>query len=43
MNIFLNLKGYNIKAVHKRAKTGWLGFRVMCQSGATCCFSELAL
>ena len=32
----------------ERAKTGWLGIRIMCQSGATClsadcCFSELAL
>jgi hypothetical protein len=31
-----------------RAKTGWLGIRIMCPSGATClpedcCFSELAL
>ena len=31
-----------------RAKTGWLGIRIMCQSGATClpadcCYSELAL
>jgi len=30
------------------AKTGWLGIRIMCQSGATnlsadCCVSELAL
>ena len=32
----------------ERAKTGWLGIRIMYQSGATClsedcCFSELAL
>jgi hypothetical protein len=32
----------------KRAKTGWLGLRIMCPSGATClpadcCFSEVAL
>ena len=32
----------------QRAKTGWLGIRIMCPSGATClpadyCFSELAL
>jgi len=32
----------------ERAKTGWLGIRIMCQSGTTCqsadcCFSELAL
>ena len=32
----------------ERAKTSWLGIRIMCQSGATClfrdcCFSELAL
>jgi hypothetical protein len=32
----------------ERAKTGWLGIRIMCPSGATylpadCCFSELAL
>jgi hypothetical protein len=34
-----------------RAKTGWIGIRIMCTSGATssmsiymdCCFSELAL
>jgi hypothetical protein len=31
-----------------RAKTNWLGIRIMCQSGATClsadcCFSVLAL
>ena len=33
-----------------RAKTGWLGIRIMCPSGATylsadctCCFSDLAL
>jgi len=35
---------------HKRvrAKTGWVGIRIMCPSGATCqptdcCFSEIAL
>jgi uroporphyrinogen-III synthase len=32
----------------ERAKTGWLGIKIMCRSGATClsadrCFSELAL
>jgi hypothetical protein len=32
----------------ERTKTGWLGIRIMCQSGAIClptdcCFSELAL
>jgi hypothetical protein len=32
----------------ERAKTAWLGIRIMCASGATClptdcCFSELAL
>ena len=32
----------------ERAKTGWLGIRIMCPRGATClsavcCFSELAL
>jgi hypothetical protein len=32
----------------ERAKTGWLGIRIMCPNGATCfpadcCFSELAL
>ena len=32
----------------ERAKTGWPGIRLMCQSGTTClsgdcCFSELAL
>ena len=26
-----------------RAKTGWLGIRILYLSGATCCFSELAL
>jgi len=35
-------------ALGKRAKTAWLGIRIMCPSGATClpadcCFSELAL
>ena len=35
-------------AALRRAKTGWLGIRIMCLSGATCiptdcCFSELAL
>jgi hypothetical protein len=35
-------------ALRERAKTGWLGIRIMCPSGATrlptdCCFSELAL
>jgi hypothetical protein len=35
-------------ALGEKAKTGWLGIRIMCQSGATClptdcCFSELAL
>jgi hypothetical protein len=35
-------------ALRKRAKTGWLGIRIMCPTGATClsagcCFSELAL
>jgi hypothetical protein len=34
-------------ALRERAKTGWLGIRIMCPSGATClhavcCFSELA-
>ena len=32
----------------ERTKTGWLGIRILCPSGATClpencCFSELAL
>jgi hypothetical protein len=32
----------------ERAKTGWLGIRIVCPSGMTClpadcCFSELAL
>jgi hypothetical protein len=32
----------------ERAKTGWLGIRIVCPTGATylpadCCFSELAL
>ena len=26
-----------------RAKTGWFRIGLMCTSGATCCFSELAL
>ena len=35
-------------ALGERAKTGWLGIRIMCLSGETClsvncCFSELAL
>ena len=35
-------------ALRKIAKTGWLGIRIMCPSGATyltvgCCFSELVL
>ena len=37
-----------LAALRERAKTGWLGIRIMCPSGATClsadcCFSELAL
>jgi hypothetical protein len=37
-----------LRSKSKRAKTGWLRIRIMCQSGATClsvdyCFSELAL
>ena len=39
----LSTQHYGVKA-----KTGWLGIRIMCPSGATClstdcCFSELAL
>ena len=35
-------------ALRRKSKTGWLGIRIMCPSGATClsaecCFSELAL
>jgi len=35
-------------ALKRRAKTGWLGIRIMCQSGVTlvpagCCISGLAL
>ena len=35
-------------ALRRKSKTGWLGIRRMCPSGATClsadcCFSELAL
>jgi hypothetical protein len=26
-----------------RIKTGWLGFMIICLSGAICCISELAL
>ena len=38
----------NHAALRERAKTGWLGIRIRCPSGATslpadCCFSELAL
>ena len=34
-------------ALRRKSKTGWLGIRIMCPSGATCpsadrCFSELA-
>jgi hypothetical protein len=52
-------KDYDIKLVfvasplsrqpyEERAKTGWLGIRIMCPGGATClsvdcCFSELSL
>ena len=43
-------KDYNIGIYYfgERAKTGWLGIRIMCPNGATClsavcCFSELAL
>ena len=38
-----------LKNQQRSAKTGWLGIRIMCQSGVTCqspdycCFSELAL
>ena len=33
-------------ALRRKSKTGWLGIRIMCQSGTTClsaefCFSEL--
>jgi hypothetical protein len=40
---------FSAKYAHsgERATTGWLGIRIMCQSGATClsadCSSELAL
>jgi hypothetical protein len=35
-------------ALRRKSKTGWLGIRIMCPSGATflsadCCFNELAL
>ena len=38
----------NTELLEARAKTQWLGIRIMCQNGATClpaycCFSELAL
>ena len=38
----------NTQHYGERAKTGWLGMKIMCLSGATylstdCCFSELAL
>ena len=38
----------NMEHQGERTKTGWLGIRIMCPSGATylsadCCFSELAL
>jgi hypothetical protein len=37
-----------LAALRERAKTGWLGIRIMCPSRATCvsaeyCISELAL
>ena len=39
---------FSAKHAALRRKTGWLGIRIMCPSGAThlpadCCFSELAL
>jgi hypothetical protein len=38
----------NIQHEGVRVKTGWLGIRIMCTSGATClpadcCFGDLAL
>ena len=39
---------FSAKHEGERAKTGWLGIRIMCPSGATClsaacCFSRLTL
>jgi hypothetical protein len=49
-NLLLSRAFHKNNNVHggERAKTGWLGARIMCPSGATClpadcCFSKLAL
>ena len=39
---------FSAKHTEERGKTGWIGIRIMCQSGETClpadcCFNELAL
>ena len=44
--IFVASPLFNSQHKDVRAKTGWLGIRIMCSSGATCltadcCFSEL--
>jgi hypothetical protein len=47
MTIILKIK-VDENILGEKAESGWLGIRIMCQSGATCltadcCFSELAL
>jgi len=46
--VFVAVSPLSVQHKGVRAKTGWLGIRIMCPSGATylsadCCFSELAL
>jgi hypothetical protein len=46
--LFLQIRVSEWVIVGESAKTGWLGIRLMCSSGATClstdcCFNELAL
>jgi len=50
MYIKLVIVAFLLNTQHQgeRAKTGWLGIRIMCLSGATClsadcCFSEIVL
>jgi hypothetical protein len=44
---FSAIKHTVLRGKNRRAKTGWLGMRIMCPSGAACLsadwFSELAL
>jgi hypothetical protein len=47
-NIGICCFSVKLAALRRKRKTGWLGIRIMCPSGATClsadcCFSELAL